>query len=1503
MQNRPFQAANPQRPSAILPPLSKYYYGPAVSPDRTPTELTGTSWNTQNAQQDSTPPTLPPRPIHDPASAPPFTQTSSQHVKLPGPPPTAPPAHPVAQSSYNPNNYGPMPGARHSPVNATWNQSSQSVHQPDTSTWGVKYHQSNPQQSLPGLKPPLPPRISSSHSQRSSPVHENDVQPPQRSSPFEYLRPVAYSPASSPAIPQGFSPSDHPLQYPSAKPEPERLPPPPPKIPARSESSPDQDSEIHSDRPSGPARQPSPERGFWTSEKNQSRRDNDQREPHAEAAVKQSDHDQADDASLRPLGDNVEDHSSTVHLHDHTYRQVDVPNNRQLLPGGNTSALGITTAGGRIPEGSRVVNQSPQNVQINDSLSSDKLKHDGDSEPTHQQRDAHEALAASARYETTTHGTESEQQAVAGNDTQVQRDDSFYWHSPHSSASAPHDHDQNQDVPNTSSFLDATPEPEEPNGSALSNDEQRFENSESSTDRYIPALGPYSASALGFGGPSDWEHFGDYDGEEVDDTDLYIRPRSPLKGGSPTHTSELPAEPDRGENSSSNFTSISDNLAQTPSQAQQEQLHSLSSSEEQVSSNAHEGGESPSTKQKNPDIEGVEQSNQWKLPEPLIIQENPTSEQRAKQEADRTLGPSDNSSEPRERHAGHPEDPITETIVADSRIQDDAGLDHQSSLNTRVHTISTTLPNSLPKNLADKEDEVSVEKTKPLLDTQADTGHQQRSQGPPNAAIEQQDQSNTDIVGSHTDPREFSRENSIKRASLVSDQSVLSRAREAADPYANLDPWGRASLNRYLAMLHDEARASTDTERLNIFKAFSRKEWKLRAVLYGADDEEGEPLHSEDKERLVRQTSTLAFRRPASKALPALPPDADASTAELARKEPPNSSKLHKASLARLTMTEENSHCSSVEQNSVMPEKTARQEQQSLEEEASESYSPGGRPIQIQIRGSRKLSMPQQLSGTKLANTPFRYSQGYIDETDQPVDRRASFRPYAALKIESLEDRAENAPEPVAEDTHPRSPSQEPDDRQLSESSVAEGKVPSPLQLRSDIQQQRSFAIDQGKPLDLRRFERADFDPLIAVLPRLGQIPSSADELADLQRGMNAVPDDFGFIHQHVVAWDTRAKNIRSQHEKERQSRQGESEQRIDALFNDDEIGYGDIAELESEFKRAEATRKTNEDRAEYQTFVEEVFNAVWTRLHFEIDQLSPLYDEYTGLAHETLAGRDMFEAVEGQYALAPIMNALLTLHQRLEIRHQKAFEAVLERDRRLKKTEVAPWYTLGNVGKVKQLEKQFEGAERRAIVEYCKQRDARANRLMDVLDQNTLRGVGANQDYMEAIMKAVRRIASGRAFSSAPASESGLGMEEVVKAKTVTAVLASSSEQIVQTFHVADMLLNAAAYELSVATAKLGNAETSTFERLKEERTQEDAKLMRDLQHRLALIREDSRRTNDEIIKLLCFLGVQGGHAQAGNLPNTISAADTEHEQRLQKALEDAKKRNAQKAAADGGS
>ncbi|KAL8811422.1 MAG: hypothetical protein Q9200_001801 [Gallowayella weberi] len=1492
-------------------------------------------------QQD--PPALPPRHPPTTSSAPPLSQqspyrdTSSQQHGLPGPPPTAPPTHPVAKSSYNPNNYGLMPGARYSPVNTTWNQSSGSITQADTSTWGVNYHHNSAQQSQSGLKPPLPPRASSSQSQSYSPIYENQARPSQQNGSIEYLRPVAYSPIPSPSIPQGVSPPNvDQIQSLSWQPEPQRGPPPPPKIPSRGESLPDEKS----DTPPGwlqTAGGPSQEHDR-SSDFEARLPDNiiNQPRPYAESPHKTEPQDYGGGAFVSP--------QSTGDRQSDRYRPLSQPRRKDTADSGWSFQSSNGPAGSSLPTSEvwpsenatlRHVKSSASFMYEDDEYVSlptkDRARRMASEEFEGQKRvdtfDAIEGVysndgssnnrgqgsqipleaSPSVGQGTIALNGPGEENSASSNNEQAQRNDSFYWHSPQTSASTSHDRDHNRDVPTTSTLLDATPEPQERHTSPSPRDADFKSTPEHTRSQYQPTAAPYSASALGFGGPSDWEHFGDYDGEEVDDTDLYLRPRSPTKQRVPVDTPELPAD----SAPAIVQTDLASNMVEECSQiasTQPKAIDSVPHEESQVATVQQENLEARSSDNDKRETSASEQA----VPETshrgheLSSKEQETISKRESVPKLPILGVEQVQHEPEQT-------PHAVEKVAESR-RDDV-LDSSRKPETRVPSdVHDNEPAEDPSVGSATVYDKLVAEVAPPLDVQDRVDISRSPDTVDSASREYQDQPLQKDAEPISDIHDFSRENSVKRASLVSEGSALSKVREPSDPYTDLDPWAKASLNRYVAMLHEEARASTDLDKLKMFKAFSRKEWRLRVVLYGADDAPVDDLFPTRKDSSIQRANTLDFRRPASKALPALPPDAD-------RPNPLSSQEVSVASpnkqaptLAKLsTKTEEEAPArSSGEESYVVVDTPSGRRQHESEDETNESYSPGGRPIQARAREPRKpVAQPSPETNnpnstrysvasndSKPAYTPFRYSQGYVDDADQPVDRRASFRPYAALKLEPVEDHAETAPELVLDAFHPIPLSQKGDNHQLEESASRREQVSSSKQGSAVTKNQGSSTMEQGKPPDLRRFERADFDPLVAVLPSSGSIPQSAVELSKFQCGMDAVPDDFSFIHQHVIAWDMKAKKIRAEHEQERQTRQTESEQRIDALFNDDEIGYGDIGELEVEFKKAEAARKTSEDRAEYSTFVEEVFNAVWARLHFEIDQLTPLYDEYTGLAHKTVAGKDMFEAVEGQYALAPTMSSLLTLHQKIEIRHQKAFEAVLERDRRLRKTEVAPWYTLGDVAKVKQLEKQFDRAEKKAIVEYCKQKDARANRLMDVLDQNTLRGVGANQDYMEAVMKAVRRIASGRAFASAPASEPGIGIDEVVKAKAVTAVLASSSEQIVQTFHVADMLLNAADYELSVATAKLADAEPTTFERLKEERGAEDAKLMRDLQHRLALIREDSRRTNDEIVKLLCFLGVQGGHAQAGMISSMPSNTDPGHEQRLQKALEDAKRRNAEKAA-----
>ena len=811
-------------------------------------------------------------------------------------------------------------------------------------------------------------------------------------------------------------------------------------------------------------------------------------------------------------------------------------------------------------------------------------------------------------------------------------------------------------------------------------------------------------------------------------------------------------------------------------------------------------------------------------------------------------------------------------------------------------------------------------------------------------------------------------------------RSVFPKSIELIDPYANLDPWAKASLNRYVKMLREEAQAEKDEDKYMIFMTFTRRESRLRAVLYDVDDEP-EPVESVLKRAPLKgSTSIVTLRQPPSiisKALPALPPDAEPYEGPKVNTAPKKivtysqsneklkgkSDKLletvspRKASPTKTPFKEQASSTpkapsdesfvmvdtSGVEQLAPLKKPLTAQHskedkgsplkvtpsltslRKALDMVANQASAAFGKDIRspaldkpsafgantadqnLQIDTPRSNSVPPlsttgagtnvpQAASDRPAYVPFRYNEGRPYEGDKASNRQSIYRPFSmSLRPGSSTGEPVNTRDSIDqhEDRRAGSSVPQPENSSLD---LNIGVKPLPGDFEKGVGKTQPRKPAPEIPANQRN---SILGPLFVVIPRTNILYPEPQQLSNLTEAMKAIPDEFGFIHKAVLTWDAEAKHKREQYDKDRHVRQGESEHRIDALFNDNEIGYGDISELEAEFKRSEAARKADEDRAEFQSFVTQVFDGVWTRLHYEMDQLHPYYETCTRLVKEASAGKDMFEDPDDRVPIAPAMENLLILHQKLSIRHQKAFEAVLERDRRLKKTEVAPWYALGNIPQVKKIEKRFEDAEKKAILDFCLKRDERANRLMDVLDQNTLRGVGANQDYMESVMQAVRKIAMEVALGAVP-EDTVISTDEILKAKTITTALARSSEQIVKTFHVADMLLNAADYEVSVANARNSNADAASFKHLRDAKGKEDQKLVKDLEHRLSLIRGDTSRTLDEIAKLLSLLG---NYTANSSPPRSTSApADPDREARLLIALEEAKRRNAQKEAETSG-
>ena len=415
-------------------------------------------------------------------------------------------------------------------------------------------------------------------------------------------------------------------------------------------------------------------------------------------------------------------------------------------------------------------------------------------------------------------------------------------------------------------------------------------------------------------------------------------------------------------------------------------------------------------------------------------------------------------------------------------------------------------------------------------------------------------------------------------------------------------------------------------------------------------------------------------------------------------------------------------------------------------------------------------------------------------------------------------------------------------------------------------------------------------EPLYSIFPSASVLPESPHALLELRLKVAAVPDDFSFIHKLVLAWDAEVKKAREQYGVDRKSRSSANDAHIDKLFSAREIDYSDIGGLEEKFKRAESQKKYAEDHEEVDAFVKSVFDSVLRRLNYEMDQLTALYESCKKLVETATAGKEMFVESISSVPMAPAMEILLLVYQKLDVRFKKAFEAVLERDRRLKKLERDYRYDLGQVDQASRISKRFEDAEMKGILEFCRQRDDRANVLMDTMDTHTLRGVGGNQDYMESVMKAVRSINLDMALT-VPMINGTVASASISKAKSITTALAGSSMQILQTFDACDVLLNAADYEVSVANAKIANVRSDAFTKLRSAKTKEDNKLADDLKHRQALVSRDVGVTNNEIMKFSMLVGTTHRvfvEDEIGVSMSLMRLIDSEKDENLKKSLKE---------------
>ncbi|KIW72062.1 hypothetical protein PV04_00284 [Phialophora macrospora] len=577
-------------------------------------------------------------------------------------------------------------------------------------------------------------------------------------------------------------------------------------------------------------------------------------------------------------------------------------------------------------------------------------------------------------------------------------------------------------------------------------------------------------------------------------------------------------------------------------------------------------------------------------------------------------------------------------------------------------------------------------------------------------------------------------------------------------------------------------------------------------------------------------------------------------------------------------------------------------------------------------QNGQKPVVPIKFEPPRPAYTPFRYSAGVQEEKTKTTSLRPADQAYSSLRNSqagsgrllaqdaallapvrpsSSSGRKEHEeafiglirnqsmavrPRPPGSAPHPSLPRSMTPGGITTKASAATKPEPPPFMR---VGTPAAPAVKPQQPADI---VKEAVTALRSLLPSLDDLPTPIDssgsnpKLRIVRSKIDSITDQFSFIHETVVEWDRTNRLVRKEQEAERQQRQGESEARIDALFNDNEIGYADIGELEAEFKLAEAEKKYHEDQAELESFTSQVFVVVTERLQKEIAELTTAYTMAIDILDlESVAVSGCFKIPNGDkkpIRMTEIMSCVLTLFNKIEIRHRKLAEAHVERERRRKHLELTILYTNGDVQGVKQLEKEFAVAEKMAVLHEARGKDDRANKLMDSFDRATVRGLGDNQVFTDEVLsklQELKKAIDALLGSSDPSINKDIlhsanGPRDTLSlAQSTLDSVTSDSRRLLALSNEGDILLNDADYDVSVVEARVANADPAVYAKLEEEKAKEDSKLIGEMNVRTASVTKGPQ----EAIKLVRdILATVGG--------------EESHEERIKRALEAAKARNA---------
>ncbi|KAF1838689.1 hypothetical protein BDW02DRAFT_564796 [Decorospora gaudefroyi] len=660
-----------------------------------------------------------------------------------------------------------------------------------------------------------------------------------------------------------------------------------------------------------------------------------------------------------------------------------------------------------------------------------------------------------------------------------------------------------------------------------------------------------------------------------------------------------------------------------------------------------------------------------------------------------------------------------------------------------------------------------------------------------------------------------------------------------------IDPWYVQSLDRYIAMLRAEAQEQQIEGKIKIFKAFMKTECGVRGIDYYDT-----------------------------------PPQAPVTLPEA----------VHRPEQAALSRGISNASVRKANLNIEVP-------QMSTDDEYA--YSPGGRPI---LKRKTTLTPTDGVQEQARAISPVQ-STTILTPTSS-VDYDSNKTPVQSPPEEQLQPQykayvppASIASDPAQPPLHrhtmsfsgiPTLPSSAGRGNSKGHDEIFFGAHPPEAQKsasRSSSPESLPQNIPVPAPLTFNPRGRTSVAPplredrqktLAGLLPRQSNSGHPSYLINELRIRVQNIGSTSADVDELTKTWEKSASLIRRKRDDARRKRQEENEEHNDDLFNSNEISYAEMKEFEEEFKQEEAKLKAQEGKEEYKSYVEAVFNPIYDGLQADVKALVDLHIEAERLLHSSVSGVKSL----GEADVSSTKDCLLVLkdtHEQIEKRHEEVASIVSERDKRYKKTETQPLYAAHNISKMKTVEKQFENAEKQAVLRTKREKADRIARLVDLTEEIVVDAVGTEQTEIDHIIAAIKSLEDTATTDP----------ELLTRARDTLAALKLSSKTLLSLFNALEIDLSNAEIDAEIAQVQAEGADTARQQELEREKQESVRKMEAEFERRVGVLEQDE----SEIAQLVLRKKRRDGSKSVDE--EEEDSEEAEKERRMRMALEEAKRRN----------